>query len=42
MEGCDSMVCGRDYHGGNAQDGCGNRFDWATARRCIADTATTA
>eukprot|EP00953_Heterococcus_sp_UTEX-ZZ885_P036818 18955-Heterococcus_DN1.PRE.3 len=42
MEGCDSMVCGRDYHCGNAQDGCGNRSDWATARRCIADTATTA
>ena len=21
------MVCGRDYHGGNQQDGCGHRFD---------------
>ncbi|CAF5126184.1 unnamed protein product, partial [Rotaria sp. Silwood1] len=23
MGGCSSMVCGRDYHGGNDQSGCG-------------------
>jgi hypothetical protein len=30
--GCDSMVCGRDYHGGNVQDGCGAAFSWSSAR----------
>ena len=25
------MVCGRDYHGGNAQDGCGHSFNWNDA-----------
>jgi len=29
--GCDVMRCGRDYHGGNVQDGCGHQFDWAMA-----------
>ena len=29
--GCDSMVCGRDYHGGNVQDGCGAAFNWSSA-----------
>lgn len=32
MEGCESMVCGVDYHGGNRQNGCGTRFRWTTAR----------
>ena len=31
LSGCDSMVCGRDWHGGNAQGGCGTHFDWADA-----------
>lgn len=26
------MVCGRNWHGGNTQDGCGGEFDWADAR----------
>ena len=31
MEGCDSMKCGQDYHGGNKQMGCGADFRWSTA-----------
>ena len=30
--GCDSMVCGRNYHGGNIQDGCGHHFNWSQAQ----------
>eukprot|EP00930_Biecheleria_cincta_P001727 TRINITY_DN102835_c0_g1_i1.p1 TRINITY_DN102835_c0_g1~~TRINITY_DN102835_c0_g1_i1.p1 ORF type:complete len:646 (-),score=92.78 TRINITY_DN102835_c0_g1_i1:93-1997(-) len=26
--GCDDMVCGRDWHGGNQQQGCGAQFNW--------------
>lgn len=32
VEGCDSMVCGRAYHGGDQQPGCGKEFDWTAAR----------
>ena len=32
VDGCDSMVCGRNYHGGDAQDGCGQEFNWNDAR----------
>lgn len=32
IEGCSSMTCGRDYHGGNTQPGCGTSFNWNTAR----------
>lgn len=31
VSGCDSMVCGRNYHGGDEQDGCGASFNWQTA-----------
>lgn len=31
LEGCDSMVCGSDYHGGNTQNGCGASFSWSSA-----------
>eukprot|EP01125_Pyxidicula_operculata_P020613 TRINITY_DN7651_c0_g1_i1.p1 TRINITY_DN7651_c0_g1~~TRINITY_DN7651_c0_g1_i1.p1 ORF type:complete len:572 (-),score=78.86 TRINITY_DN7651_c0_g1_i1:74-1552(-) len=31
LEGCDSMVCGSDYHGGNIQNGCGQSFVWTSA-----------
>jgi len=31
IEGCDSMRCGTDYHGGNAQNGCGHKFLWREA-----------
>ena len=30
---CNWMVCGRDYHGGNQQDGCGHKFDKTKARK---------
>lgn len=30
--GCDLMVCGRNYHGGDAQPGCGRAFKWSEAR----------
>eukprot|EP00946_MAST-07B_sp_MAST-7B-sp1_P001900 g1900.t1 len=33
LEKCNLMVCGRDYHGGNQQDGCGHRFDKRRARK---------
>ena len=33
LEGCDSMVCGQDAHGGNVQSGCGAKFNWAQAQR---------
>ena len=29
--GCDSMICGRNWHGGNIQDGCGHHFNWSQA-----------
>ena len=31
MKGCDLMVCGRDYHGGNLQQGCGKPFEFSKA-----------
>jgi len=31
IDGCNSMLCGGDYHGGNLQTGCGRNFDWSTA-----------
>jgi hypothetical protein len=27
LKGCDLMVCGRNYHGGDQQDGCGHSFN---------------
>jgi len=32
LDGCDSMICGSDYHGGNVQNGCGQRFAWSTTK----------
>ena len=32
LEGCDLMVCGRNYHGGDQQSGCGQGFRWSQAR----------
>lgn len=32
VDGCDLMVCGRNYHGGDVQDGCGQNFNWAQAQ----------
>jgi hypothetical protein len=31
LMGCSDMICGRDTHGGNVQDGCGHRFSLAQA-----------
>lgn len=31
VDGCDLMVCGRNYHGGDVQDGCGASFNWSQA-----------
>jgi len=31
VAGCDSMVCGRDTHGANTQNGCGHAFNWSSA-----------
>lgn len=31
MGGCDLMVCGRNWHGGNSQNGCGKDFRWSQA-----------
>lgn len=36
VEGCDSMVCGRAYHGGDQQPGCGQEFDWQQAAPYVA------
>ncbi|CAF3153334.1 unnamed protein product, partial [Rotaria sp. Silwood2] len=36
MGGCSSMVCGRDYHGGNDQSGCGQSFSWDQAKPYVA------
>lgn len=35
MSGCDSMICGADAHGGNAQNGCGRAFNWNSAKRYV-------
>jgi len=31
IDGCDSMRCGSNYHGGGLQQGCGKEFDWNMA-----------
>jgi len=31
LDGCDSMICGKNYHGGDVQDGCGQQFSYSTA-----------
>ncbi|CAF2822543.1 unnamed protein product [Rotaria sp. Silwood2] len=31
LGGCNSMICGQNYHGGDAQSGCGRPFDWSKA-----------
>jgi hypothetical protein len=30
-DGCDSMICGQNFHGGNTQPGCGAKFSWGDA-----------
>lgn len=36
VDGCDAMVCGRSYHGGDQQPGCGTSFDFSRAKRYTA------
>jgi hypothetical protein len=38
IDGCDAMLCGRNYHGGDQQQGCGARFNWTQARAYDPDT----
>ncbi|KAK8803778.1 hypothetical protein WA158_001472 [Blastocystis sp. Blastoise] len=33
--GCTLMICGRDYHGGNIQFGCGEHFNWINAEKYV-------
>ena len=33
LDGCDHMVCGRDYHGNVMQGGCGRGFNWVNQAR---------
>mmetsp|Transcript_80070 Transcript_80070/g.141737 ORF Transcript_80070/g.141737 Transcript_80070/m.141737 type:complete len:653 (-) Transcript_80070:398-2356(-) len=33
LDGCNSMKCGQDCHGGNNQQGCGTTFNWAEAQQ---------
>ena len=39
MGGCALMVCGRNYHGGDQQDGCGASWNWESAPRYRARVA---
>lgn len=32
IEGCNTIICGQDAHGGNIQSGCGLKFDWTLAQ----------
>jgi ribosomal protein L34E len=36
-DGCDTMVCGQNAHGGNIQNGCGFGFNWNEAGPYSAD-----
>lgn len=38
IDGCASMICGQDYHGGNNQSGCGKSFTWDQAKKYKAST----
>lgn len=31
LGGCNAMICGQNYHGGDVQSGCGHKFDWSQA-----------
>ena len=33
LGGCDAMICGQNYHGGDQQSGCGRGFQWSQAAR---------
>ncbi|KAK8812320.1 hypothetical protein WA158_007554 [Blastocystis sp. Blastoise] len=33
LSGCDMMICGQNFHGGDVQSGCGTHFNWSEAKR---------
>lgn len=37
IDGCDTMVCGQNAHGGNIQNGCGHGFNWLEAGAYVPD-----
>jgi len=37
LSGCDLMMCGQNYHGGDVQNGCGARFKWSEATWYVAN-----
>eukprot|EP01034_Spumella_vulgaris_P022995 gene22995-29181_t len=37
LDGCDAMICGQNYHGGDVQNGCGHTFNWSQAAAYVAD-----
>lgn len=39
IDGCDAMVCGQNYHGGDVQNGCGHRFSWSSAPEYVTEAA---
>ncbi|GAB5370602.1 hypothetical protein AAMO2058_001507400 [Amorphochlora amoebiformis] len=39
IDGCDAMICGKNYHGGGKQNGCGAKFNWSSASRYRAGKA---
>lgn len=40
LDGCDSMKCGQNYHGGGIQSGCGATFNWKEAVPYTSEGAT--
>merc|ERR1740121_1043426 len=32
INGCNTIICGQNAHGGNRQPGCGHRFNWKDAK----------
>jgi len=41
VNGCNTIVCGQNTHGGNRQPGCGHRFNWKEAKPYKASAGTT-
>jgi hypothetical protein len=37
IDGCDLMICGQNYHGGDVQNGCGKNFKWSGAPAYVAN-----
>ena len=41
VSGCDAMICGQNYHGGDIQNGCGANFTWTDAPSYISSMVDT-